>query len=49
VFDQAIVANVRITAGQAAIAAGVKDISAGGTSDLVATDDFISGEPHPVQ
>ena len=49
VFDQAIVANVRITAGQAAIAAGVKDISAGGTSDLVATDDFIAGEPHPVQ
>jgi hypothetical protein len=49
VFDQTIVAKVRITAGQAPIAAGVKDISAGGTSDLVATDDFIAGEPHPIQ
>jgi len=49
VFDQALVARVRITAGQAAVAAGVKDISAGGTSDLVATDDFIAGEPHPIQ
>lgn len=46
VFDEALVASVVITAGQAAVAAGVKDISAGGTSDLVATDDFIAGEPH---
>lgn len=49
VFESALVARVRITAGNAAIAPGVKDISAGGTADLVATDDFIAGEPHPIQ
>jgi hypothetical protein len=49
VFDSAIVARVRITAGTAAVAAGVKDISVGGTADLVDTDDFIAGEPHPIQ
>ncbi len=49
VFDQVVVARVRITAGQAPIGAGVKDISAGGTSDLVAMDDFIAGEPHRIQ
>jgi hypothetical protein len=48
VFDDALVAKVRITAGQAPVAAGAKDISAGGTRDLVATDDFIAGEPHPI-
>lgn len=49
VFESALVAKVRITAGQTAIGAGVKDISAGGTQDLVATDDFIASEPHPIQ
>jgi hypothetical protein len=50
VFEEALVAKVRITAGQAPVAAGVKDISvAGGTQDLVATDDFIAGEPRPIQ
>lgn len=48
VFEQPLVARVRITAGEAAIATGVKDVSAGGTADLVATDDFIAGEPHPI-
>jgi hypothetical protein len=48
VFDAAIVSTVVITAGQAPVGASVKDISAGGTADLVATDDFIAGEPHPI-
>lgn len=48
VFESALVARVRITAGSAAVAPGTKDISAGGTTDLVATDDFIAGEPHQI-
>lgn len=48
VFEQAVVARVRITAGNAAVAAGVKDLTVGGTADLVVTDDFISGEPHKI-
>jgi hypothetical protein len=49
VFDAAVVARVRIVAGQAPVAVGAKDLSAGGTSDLVVTDDFIAGEPHRIQ
>jgi hypothetical protein len=49
VFDSAVVARVRIVAGEAPVAAGVKDVSVGGTRDLVDTDDFIAGEPHPIQ
>jgi len=45
VFDAAIVAKVVITAGQAAIDAGLQDVSDGGNRDLVVTDDFIYGEP----
>jgi hypothetical protein len=48
VFDQPIVASVRIRAGDAAVAAGVQDLSAGGTADLVVTDDFLGGEPHRI-
>lgn len=39
------IARVRITTGTAAIAAGVNDLSQGGTQDLVVMDDFIYGEP----
>lgn len=46
VFQSAIVARVRIQVGDAAVAAGALDFSAGGANDLVATDDFIAGEPH---
>jgi hypothetical protein len=49
VFDSAVVARVRIVAGEAPVAAGVKDISVGGTVDLVDTDDFIAGEPHRIR
>jgi hypothetical protein len=44
-FQQAIVARARITSGNAAIARGVRDVSAGGTGDLVVMDNFIFGEP----
>ena len=48
-FDAAIVARVRIRSGEAALGVGVKDISAGGTLDLVVMDNFIYGEPHKLQ
>jgi hypothetical protein len=49
VFDAAIVAQVVITAGQAAIDAGLQDLSDGGDRDLVVTDDFLYGEPQALQ
>lgn len=45
-FPTAVVARVEIRSGQAAITGANRDISAGGVSDLVVMDDFISGEPH---
>lgn len=47
VFDQPIIARVRITSGEAALTATSIDVTAGGTQDLVVMDDFIYGEPHP--
>lgn len=44
-FDAAIVARVVITSGQAAIDAGLKDLTDGGNRDLVVTDNFLYGEP----
>lgn len=49
VYDAAIVARVVITSGQAAIDAGLQDVSDRGNRDLVITDDFIYGEPQPLQ
>lgn len=48
-FQSAIVARARIVLGNAALGAGVNDISAGGAYDLVVTDNFIYGEPQPLQ
>ena len=48
-FSRPIVARVRIVAGQKGITGSNQDITAGGDADLVATDDFISGEPHAIQ
>lgn len=45
VFAAPIVARVRITSGDAAFTAASTDISAGGTDDFVAMDDFVYGEP----
>ncbi len=44
-FDAPIIARVRITLGTGALGAGVNDISAGGTLDLVVLDNVIYGEP----
>jgi hypothetical protein len=45
VFDAAIVARATITAGEAAVDAGLQDLSDGGLRDLVVTDNFVYGEP----
>jgi hypothetical protein len=48
-YDSVAVARVRITLGQGALGAGVADVSAGGTVDLVVLDDLLFGEPQPAQ
>lgn len=42
------IARVRITTGDGALGAGVKDVSAGGTLDLAVVDNFIYGEPKAI-
>jgi hypothetical protein len=49
VFDTPLVARVRITSGEAALGAAVRDAARGGTADLVVLDDFLYGEPHAVR
>lgn len=44
-FPENKVTKVTITCGNGSIGVGVKDISSGGTNDLVILDDFIYGEP----
>lgn len=44
-FADAIIARVRITLGTGALGAGVSDVTAGGTVDLVVFDNVIYGEP----
>jgi hypothetical protein len=44
-FPNDKVTRVRITAGNGVLAAGVKDVSQGGSKDLVAMDDFLYSEP----
>ncbi|MEO8140276.1 MAG: hypothetical protein ABI742_11550 [Gemmatimonadota bacterium] len=48
-FSSPVIAKVRIVSGQAAITGLNTDISIDGTTDLVAMDDFISGEPHAIR
>jgi hypothetical protein len=44
-FATAVVARVRITLGTGILSAGVADVSAGGSADVVVADNFIYGEP----
>jgi hypothetical protein len=45
VFDDPIIARVTIASGQAAIDAGLQDVTDGGNRDLVVTDNFLYSEP----
>jgi hypothetical protein len=49
VFTSPMIASVVITSGEAALTATSLDLSAGGNKDLVVMDDFVYGEPQPVQ
>jgi hypothetical protein len=46
-FATAIVARVRITSGTGALGAQARDVTSGGTADLVVMDDFLYTEPVP--
>jgi hypothetical protein len=48
-FPAEKITRLKITSGNAALAAGVKDITDGGTKDLVVYDDFLYSEPVAVQ
>jgi hypothetical protein len=48
-FDRPAIARVVLTLGDAAPAAGVNDVSSGGTADVVVLDDFLYSEPQTVQ
>ena len=49
VFQDTVVSSVRIVSGRGPLGAGVKDISDGGSEDLVVMDDFLYSEPTAVQ
>ncbi len=44
-YELPVVARVEVISGESALGAGINDVSAGGTKDLVVTDDFLFGEP----
>lgn len=48
-FDSKIVTRVRITSGRSGVVAGVKDVSSGGSADLVIMDDFLFDEPQAIR
>jgi hypothetical protein len=48
-FNDEKVTKVKITAGNGVLAADVKDVSDGGSKDLVVMDDFFYSEPNTIQ
>jgi hypothetical protein len=48
-FPDEKITHLKITRGNAVLGAGVKDISDGGTKDLVVMDDFLYSEPVAIQ
>jgi hypothetical protein len=48
-FEQPIITRVVLTLGEAAIGAGIDDLSAGGGADVVVLDDFLYSEPQTPQ
>ncbi len=48
-FTDEKVTRIKITSGNGLLATGAKDISDGGTKDLVVMDDFLYSEPQPLQ
>ena len=48
-FAQPIIARARITLGTGALGAGVNDVTAGGTLDVVVADNFVYGEPKAIR
>lgn len=49
VFQDTVVTSVRIVSGRAPLGVGVKDVSDGGSGDLVVMEDFIYSEPRAIQ
>jgi hypothetical protein len=49
VFTSPVIAKVQIVSGNLPLTPTINDLSAGGTADLVVMDDFLYGEPQPVQ
>ena len=47
-FADAVVARARITLGTGSLSANAADVSAGGNTDVVVTDNFIYGEPRRI-